>query len=162
VSSGGGPRWKEEWSLCTVAEDCTVVPIRSCCGCSSTGVNLAFAPDAMAFDTGFRADKCGNVGCSSPGCAPDSMVACEAGRCVAKPGCSERDDQNCETDGKCQAYQARLCTTTSAFAYFTCGKPHGSCDGPATCRVSPSGQQVLFPDSCVPTGYAQACPGMCQ
>jgi hypothetical protein len=162
AGASGAPQWKVDWTLCAVAEECTVVPIQTCCGCFSSGVNQAFFADAIAFNAGFRADRCGDLGCSAPACAPDPMVACEAGYCVAKPGCSDRDEQTCETDGKCQKYQARLCTTAAAFAYFTCGKPQGLCDGPSICRVSPSGQQVLFPDSCVPTGYTQACPGMCK
>ncbi|HKO52119.1 MAG TPA: hypothetical protein VJV79_30625 [Polyangiaceae bacterium] len=165
ASSGGvsgAPPWNADWTVCTVADECTVVPIRTCCGCFSSGVNQAFAADAIASNAGFRADHCGDLGCSGPACAPDSMVVCEAGHCVARPGCSERDEQSCETDGKCQKYQARLCASPGAFAYFTCGTPRGLCDGPSTCKVGPSGQQVLFPDSCVPTGYTQACAGLCK
>jgi hypothetical protein len=90
------------------------------------------------------------------------MVACEAGRCVPKPGCSERQELNCDADDKCEKYSARPCPGAGEFAYFTCGKPKGACDQALTCRVSPAGQQLLFPDSCVPDGYTQDCPSQCQ
>jgi hypothetical protein len=89
------------------------------------------------------------------------MVACEGGRCVPKPGCSERDEATCDADELCEKYSARLCTNSGDFTYFACGKPRGACDDALTCRVSPAGQQMLFPDSCVPDGYTQECPSQC-
>jgi hypothetical protein len=89
------------------------------------------------------------------------MVACEAGVCVPQPGCSQRGQQDCDLDGECEAYTARLCSGAGEFAYFTCGKPKGACDLALTCVVSPFGQEVLFPDSCVPDGYEQPCVSQC-
>jgi hypothetical protein len=161
VASGGAPPW-EKWSACSVADDCTVIPISTCCGCSATGVNQMYEKEARASNASFNVDACPPLGCFSPPCPPDSMVACEMGRCVPKPGCSERNEQSCESDGRCQKYQARNCATAGAFAYFACGKPKGACAEVATCRLSPSAQQMLFPDGCVPDGYTQTCPSQCK
>ena len=126
------------------------------------GVNTMYEAQARASDANFNADACGPVGCANFPCPPDAMVACEMGRCVPKPGCSERDELSCDADDKCEKYSARLCTTAGELGYFTCGKPKGACDEALTCRVSPAGQQVLFADSCVPDGYTQECPSQCQ
>ena len=162
-SGGGaaGPRWAE-WAACQVAEDCTVVPIESCCGCMPTGVNKQHEAEAKASNAGFNFADCPPLGCASPGCPADSMVVCEQGMCLRKAGCSERDEQGCEADDKCEKYQARLCTMPGEFHYFACGKPKGACDSTLTCRVNPNGQQVLFPDSCVPDGHTQECVSQCQ
>jgi hypothetical protein len=160
-SSAGAPNW-QEWAACAADEDCTVVKNRTCCGCFPMGVNKEHEAEANAASAAFNPSQCPPLGCASPPCAPDSMVACEEGVCTPKPGCSERTEQDCESDEKCQEYQARLCTNAATmFAYFTCGKPKGACDQALTCVVDPAGRQVQFPDSCVPDGYTQACPGPC-
>jgi hypothetical protein len=84
------------------------------------------------------------------------------GHCVAKPGCSSRGEETCEADAKCQKYEARPCSAAVDFAYFTCGQPKGSCDDALTCRIDPNAQEFVFPNSCVPTGYTQACSSQCQ
>jgi hypothetical protein len=127
-----------------------------------TGVNQLYEDEALASNAGFNAAECPPLGCATQGCPPDSMVACDTGICVPRPGCSQRGEQDCALDSQCETYEARLCGGTEDFAYFTCGKPKGSCDEALTCVVSPAGQQVEFPDGCVPDGYTQACPSACE
>jgi hypothetical protein len=161
VSSAGAPNW-QAWASCTADEDCVVVRNHTCCGCFPAGVNKEHEAEAQAASDAFNPSQCPPLGCASPPCPPDSMVACEEGVCTPKPGCSERTEQDCESDDNCQEYQARLCTSASTtFAYFACGKPKGACDDALTCVVDPAGRQVQFPDSCVPDGYTQACPSAC-
>jgi hypothetical protein len=160
--SGGAPPW-ETWQACSLDEDCIVIPLNTCCGCVPTGVNEDYEGDANAAAASFDASQCPpGLGCPSMPCPPDSIVACEGGVCVPKAGCSERAEQDCESDDQCGAYQARLCTSSDAFAYFACGKPKTACSEAETCGVSPFGQEVLFPDGCMPDGYTQTCVSQCQ
>ena len=163
-SSGGSPAapdW-QAWAKCSNDDDCTVVKSENCCGCFPMGVHRDHEAEAKAVSAAFDASKCPPLGCASPPCPPDSMVACDTGICAVKPGCSERTEQDCESDELCQKYEARLCSNAAAtLAYFACGKPKGACDDALTCVVDPFGRQVQFPDSCVPDGYTQACPSPC-
>ncbi|HVJ22275.1 MAG TPA: hypothetical protein VM686_43010 [Polyangiaceae bacterium] len=161
AAAGGTPPW-ELWQACSAPEDCTVVPTNTCCGCVPMGVNKDYEADALAAAASFDPSQCPEgLGCPYQPCPPDSMVGCEMGVCVPLPGCSERSEQDCDLDGLCEKYNARLCSSADDFAYFACGKPKGTCDDALTCMVSPFGQEVLFPDSCVPDGYTQPCVSQC-
>jgi hypothetical protein len=156
----GGTIPYEQWRACTVDGDCVTVPQNTCCGCTPFGVNKTYESDARTEFDKFNAASCPpGLGCPSFPCPPDPVPICAEGQCSWKEGCSARSEMDCAMDGQCTPYRARPCGMPTE-AFVACSRPT-ECIGVPTCALSPNAQQFMFPDNCLPEGWAE-CPSVCE
>ncbi len=159
IGGAGGQPPYAVWQACSTDEDCVTVPQDTCCGCQPFGVNVLYEDDARAEFARFNAAECPPLGCPWQACPADPVPVCDNGSCSWQPGCSARPEVDCESDGQCEVYSGRACGTESS-GFVICGKPQGACDDALTCGLAPYGQQFMFPNGCIPEGWA-TCPIAC-
>jgi hypothetical protein len=158
----------EAWMACEAAADCVVFETACCDHCNGgavASVNAAFEAEARAqlVDT-----RCDGVSCSTRGCAPE-VPTCEAGRCGSMPdpawgmggGCATLDEAACEASASCRPIRGapaeEVCIEDfSAWnsVYAGCMAADAGCGDAETCaQVPDSGRRMVFPSTCVPSGW---------
>lgn len=110
---------------------------------------------------------CGTDGASNawfPSTAlPAGWAPCDLSACA----CAGLDDNACATTAGCQLYLGytvdAYCNNGRAMKSAGCGPEAGACDAALTCGEAPdSGEQLVFPSSCLPTGWVPCATAPCE
>lgn len=86
---------------------------------------------------------------------PPGWEPCDTSGCAED--CASLDDNACAANTACHLYLGLLveayCNRGRAMAPAGCGPFPGACDQVETCGQSPTGERLVFSDSCLPPGW---------
>lgn len=143
---------------CASDLDCTAIETQCCDHCNG-GKALAVAKASLSEAKAlFGPGDCSGVACTEMACSP-SKVLCKNKTCalIATPSeCSKLGAADCAQTEGCMALQASLQTCDgkpTSKTFLGCTGQKG-CATVMTCATDPSGAKYLFPDSCLPPGFA--------
>ncbi len=157
----------DAWFACERPTDCVVFEAECCDHCNGgrvVSVNATYEDEARA---ALGPTGCEGVPCTARDCAPE-VPTCEAGRCGSVPDpawggepCAGLVEAACEVNVVCTpirgADAAPLCIDDFdgwMSEYGGCMTAGQGCGDAETCAHEPhSGRRVVFPSTCVPSGW---------
>ena len=154
-----------EFTACQGHKDCVAVEMGCCDHCNGgklLAVNVEFAGSLDPWkETG-----CEMIGCTKIGCGPVEAV-CNSGVCAwqqqdLSPDCEGLSQESCDKTPGCAGIKgapaAEICMDNFdnwGSIWSGCMSADMGCGEAETCAQSPvSGEQLVFPTTCIPDGWA--------
>ena len=158
-----------EWFTCSDAAECVIVSTGCCDYCAGGGLMSVNQTYAEVARDEYGPTGCELVDCDAVACAP-LEATCDAGTCGYQEAtaCEALDEASCDANASCRpvmgAPRAEICVEDYdnwMSVFGGCMQAGLGCGDAETCATNPStGEQLVFPDTCTPTGWT-ACDAPC-